>query len=297
MSRKEYSGQEVPKEYSKELKDIVVAMLAKDQRLRPDTERILGTKFIVLHLSKKLAKQSSLPISKIVMEEKGGNKASMGTARSHKESHEEKREYRMNYKEAKIEPLFKEEYKQNNEHVRNLADLQPRRYVDPVNEDKVDKYTFDIEKYKYFDNRNKADDAKPILQRESNRDVQQKYFPVLNLKQNYEKELGRENLIGHRDFIKPKTPHNFFGNRYLIRVGGRAQREETVHGVCIEPRENFREPVDKNAKHKQTFTQATKDEDVATKEELEEDKSAVAENEYEGQMVDGKREGYGLCCY
>eukprot|EP00826_Nyctotherus_ovalis_P038918 TRINITY_DN3690_c0_g1_i1.p1 TRINITY_DN3690_c0_g1~~TRINITY_DN3690_c0_g1_i1.p1 ORF type:complete len:231 (-),score=68.43 TRINITY_DN3690_c0_g1_i1:502-1194(-) len=228
------------------------------------------------------------------MEEKGGNKTSAGTARSHKESHEEKKEYRVSYKEAKIE----EEYKQNNEYVRNLIDLQPRRCVDPINEDKVDKYTFDIEKYKYFDNRSKADDAKPILQRESNKDVQRKYIPMLNLKYNNEKELARENFISHHDSIKPKTPNNFFGITRLVRaVGGRAQREEAVHGVCIEPRENFREPVDKNAKHKQTFTQATKDEDAATKEELEEDKSVVVENEYEGQIVDGKREGYGLVYY
>jgi len=50
----------MPKEYSTELKEIITSMLSRDQRLRPDTEKILGNKYIILHLSKKLARQSNI---------------------------------------------------------------------------------------------------------------------------------------------------------------------------------------------------------------------------------------------
>jgi len=75
-------------------------------------------------------------------------------------------------------------------------------------------------------------------------------------------------------------------------IGNRAQKEEVTKGVCIEPRENFREHVDKSAKSKQTFTQTTNNLEPPIK--IEEVEEIEYKNEYEGQMVDGKREGRGI---
>jgi hypothetical protein len=180
----------VSKEYSNELKGIIALMLAKESRLRPDSENLLGNKYIVLHLSKKLAKQSNVPLLiTIVLEEKTAHKGL-------------REDDKIRYKEERRYKIKNEDYKLGNEYI---IDAQAKKHIEVLNKDKVDKYTFDIEKYK-FDNRNKFNDVKPILQRESNKDVQKKYSPILGLKPS--KEFVKEKSVNE---YKPKTPHNFYG--------------------------------------------------------------------------------------
>jgi len=117
----------------------------------------------------------------------------------HKELREDDK---VKYKEDKRYKVNNEDYKLGNEYMKNYIDAQPRKCL---KDDKIDKYTFDIEKYK-FDNKSKFNDVKPILQRESNKDVEKKHFPVLNLKHN--KEPVKDKDVNE---YKPKTPHNLYG--------------------------------------------------------------------------------------
>jgi len=58
MKVKNYDPNELPNEYSQELKQIIGSMLNKDPKMRPSCEHILGNKHIVLYISRKLAKLS-----------------------------------------------------------------------------------------------------------------------------------------------------------------------------------------------------------------------------------------------
>lgn len=45
----------IPDVYNHELQSIIDSMLSKDSSLRPSCEQILGNKYVVLYLSRKLA--------------------------------------------------------------------------------------------------------------------------------------------------------------------------------------------------------------------------------------------------
>ena len=58
IDKTEYNPYVLPKEYSKELKDIIALMITKDPLLRPNCAHILGNKYILLALSKKFINES-----------------------------------------------------------------------------------------------------------------------------------------------------------------------------------------------------------------------------------------------
>jgi hypothetical protein len=60
VNRKDYDVGELPSEYSEELKGIIGSMFTKDPVLRPSCSHLLGNKYIILHLSRKLARLSTV---------------------------------------------------------------------------------------------------------------------------------------------------------------------------------------------------------------------------------------------
>jgi len=60
INRKNYDPSELPSEYSNELKSIIGSMFTKDPVLRPTCSHLLGNKYIILHLSRKLARLSNV---------------------------------------------------------------------------------------------------------------------------------------------------------------------------------------------------------------------------------------------
>ena len=55
VNKSDYTSNRLPKQYSRELRELVASMLIRNPHLRPNCEQILGNKCIILYLSKRLA--------------------------------------------------------------------------------------------------------------------------------------------------------------------------------------------------------------------------------------------------